>query len=393
MILDGLLTTYLSAKNYLVTNQDGSALADTYWICSGSKCPKWNETRYKNKEVPLYSAQFIYLLASAVKEVASFPPAIRTPTMKDFANQMAPIVMSHLNRWVFASLENLKAFKPDFTCVNWDKSLSYNHFDFMKAKKGKEFSQNQSYCNAITDLDMLILGAVSEMLLAKARDKALFAFPIESYVRYFDYVSLLDEFVASRYERTFLGVDTSSPLIAGALFERNSYTSHPEYEVVSQIKTGVGWDLGHYLYRFPLILDSLTFGESELIRYAKLVAPKRRLVSDLIEPNINQIVYAMTHYQSEVPLFSNFMDGTNAWYGKSSSGHEPFSLSNAVAFGGFGGWASTNRGAQAIMRLLLSASRASSGSPQADLWKKYYIKEGDNPNVLLLMFLPSLSLN
>ena len=309
------------------------------------------------EESILVSSQFLYAVSETVVLIANLEPKERTPLMLDFVQKFTPILLDHYNRWVFDSsgIFQVRGWGCKINGKYVDSGL--NHFEFIKRKLDRKLGDcvSPSYCNAVTDTDMWIITGVSNILAASMKNNLMLPVPLENSKKLLDYVKVGVELFKSRIVYNKLK-NFEGGFVTGANFDLGAWNDHPTHAHTwycnekypdfsslqnskKQHQSDLGWDLSH-ARRFVGVFESLCRNK-ELLH---LDFPTTKLIEQLA----NQFIYKTFNKNLELPLFTNFMDGTNGWFrvdysGRKGFGYGPWDMSIAALTGGYGFWAQYNK--------------------------------------------------
>ena len=363
----------------------------------------------------LVSSQFLYLLSEATDIVSRLPPDKQTPAMQNAIRQFVPVLLDHYKRWVFDEAEPFQV--RGWGCKMKGKYVEtgMNHFTFVKKKLNRELGDQgcPSYCNAVTDTDMWIIAGVVNLLAAHRKDSSLVVFPQEWYNQFLAYAGVGIDLLKTRFVYPEYTNFAGQP-VTGALFDAGAWDDHSDYAYAGYCgkeypdpgkkKKGkdVGWDLSH-ARRFVHVFDALH---------------KHRVIFNMDFPSedfmkmlTNQFLYATFHRDFKLPLFSNFMDGSNGWFragyeDRVGFGYGPWDMSISVLTGGYGFWSIYNPDVETVFRALLEMINTTDPEVREHLqihyeknyWSKYERprnidfsqKEDAGRQSVLIQFLPSL---
>jgi hypothetical protein len=349
----------------------------------------------------LSRSQYLYLVSRALNVFTSIPRDRRTESINALIAKAPIVVYQHYSRWIF--------LEPTFSVTGWgchgSESLAvskegrhyFTHAVFLRLKrKGKlrKDVKEPKYCNAVTDVDLWIVAGFVELLSANKNMPGMISLAEigEGEVR--DYLGNALRLIKSRLSKTKLR-DFEGRRATGVVFDRGVWSEHPNnayagyegeaYPTESDKKASskISWDLSH-ARRFVHVFG--TFYRNRDVTEQKFPTDKtmRRLA--------NQYAYAAFNKDLSMPLFNNYLDGTNGWYRvgymkRKGFGYGPSKLSPAGLTGGYGFWKEFNPDIDRINEALWNMVNSSDPAVQAHVEHFFYSSE-DDQNYILLTFLP-----
>ncbi len=371
----------------------------------------------------LVSSQFLFAVSETLVAITRLAPDVRSPLMIRYANTALGILRSHYIRWCFSA-------PGPFQVRGWGCKINgryvesgLNHFEFLKKKLRGELGDKRSpsYCNAVTDTDMFIIGGVANMLAARSREPALVKMSGREYNCYLTYLKTGLDLLRSRLTFTELK-DFSGRPVQGVVFDQGAWDTHPDYRYACY--KGASYPLGEIFQHAPLPSET-TWDISHARRYVDIFSSLVRdttilslsfFDASLLEALANQFVYKVFDGNFDRPLFSNFWGGVNGWYrvgysGRKGYGYGPSDLSIAALTGGFAFLAQYNKDVGHLYRKL--ADMVLCGSDKDKRWLREHFSgnryknykrfrlpffskrtggKSDSKEILLLTFVPSLCL-
>ncbi|NOT84683.1 MAG: hypothetical protein HOP02_07900 [Methylococcaceae bacterium] len=354
-ILGELLATYLPANNTLKNS-------DAYQYYYYPDSPRQSDHKLTKKyqmwltkdadigtENILSSAQFLYLIADAINVIGHIRKSEQTPLMAWFTKFYVPILMDHYQRWI---LDDVGPFQVrGWGCaVNGQYvETGMNHFKYLTKSLAKTLgdSSSPSYCNAVTDTDMWIIAGVTKLMAAAIKNPKTVTIPADKNTSYLSYIKLGAHLLASRISFSKL-TDFSGNIVQGANFDLGAWDDHEDYkyagyelaaypkfndkDLKKYSKKNTAWDISH-ARRFVNVFQTL-YENKDLLG---LSFPSQAIMQGLA----NQFIYGTFNRNFEMPLFTNFMDGSNGWFRvgyleRVGFGYAPNDQSIAALTGGYG---------------------------------------------------------
>lgn len=327
VLLDRLASLFALAPPSLEKDADGRVM----WSKNGT-------------EMRLVSAEFLMLASRIAEAILTLPPWKRTPTMSSFTDQFLPILAVHVDRWIRTA-----RFDGFSGCTR--PRVAVGHRDYVSLLRSRSMGSELSYCNAINDVDLLIMGVGAQLLRSMNNDPMV----ADSTRLGIDqkllamYVRESADLVRSRLSATSLrrgtviGYDFDAGVFKDldddslwAGYTGDVFPLSPTALVVPQKKDDrAGWDLGH-ARRLVTVLAA--FRRTQAITGSTF--PSDVEMTGLA----NQIAYGTMVGSAEWPAFSNYLSGLNGWYrviyrGRVGFGYGPSDVGNSAFIeGGYGFW-------------------------------------------------------
>ena len=327
VLLDRLASLFALAPPSLEKDADGRGI----WTQNGT-------------EMRLVSAEFLMLAGRITEATLALPAWKRTPTMVSFADQFLPVLAVHVDRWIRTA-----RFDGWAGCTR--PRVAIGHRDYVALLRSRSMGSELSYCNAVDDVDLLIMGIGAQLLRSMEDDPTVAdatRLGIDRNVLT-AYVRESADLVRSRLSATSLrgGTITGYDFDRGVFRDLNDdslwagYTGDafplsPTALIAPQKKDDrAGWDLGHArrlvtvlaAFRRTRASTGSTFpSDAEMTGFA------------------NQIAYGTMVGTVEWPAFSNYLSGLNGWYrviyhGRVGFGYGPSDVGNSAFLeGGYGFW-------------------------------------------------------
>ena len=392
-ILEELAALYLGAFEHLEevdTYRYYKAGSPYYEILSLPQNTKmWVDDSIPAHEDILSSSQFLYAVSRMINILVSLPPDQRTKTMEDFIATYAPVVKDHYERWIFSD----KIFGViGWGCIRNNAYVydRFNHFTFLQKKRQLELGGNHNYCNAITDVDTWIIAGVVEMIAAHEKSPALVSIESPLKEQFRNYAQMGVDLLESRSKDTVV-VDFAGNSVEGMILDPGAWDDYYENDYAgytgdafptSEQKTRAtnsGWDTSHGS-RLVNVFNTLHRNRNVIGRSF----PDEKTMKKMA----NHFAYAVFNKDFEMPLFTNYMDGTNGWYrigyvGRTGYGFAPFDASQSALEGGWGLWSSYNQDIGKVMTSLWKLITTTAvNNPQAvSFINRYYAGNGYSNHV------------
>jgi len=423
LILDELFAVYLKALDaldetdqyvfyYYPQNQRRTVhrLKHKYRAWLDDKSPVGDET-------VLTSAQFLYVITESINIITDIAPAARSSIMRQLIRQYLPVVTEHYQRWIFSEVGPFQV--RGWGCKMRGKYIKtgMNHEAFLKNKLRRLLgdSASPSYCNAVTDTDLWIIAGVSNLLAAYSKDKDLEKQQYIDKPAYYRYLQIGVDLISSRIIKTSLHDFHGKP-VAGINFDVGAWDDHQNYryaqlEVLDIFKAkpskakypkNVGWDLSHARRFVHVFMALLNNREATGMKF-----PDRSVLEELG----NQLLYTVFNGNARLPLFANFIGGSNGWFrvnylDRKGFGYGPWDMSITMLTGGYGFLSNYNSNFESLFRSLLKMLASNDPIVLGHVEKHYernhwenrkHVKsiefsDKSNPSMqaVLIQFIPSL---
>ena len=336
-------------------------------------------------ELRLISAEWIYVLSRVIDGISAVPAAQRTAKMNSVTQTFVPIVAAHAKRWIFNA--------PSYGMSGCPYTAGSGHLEYLRILQGRSLGGVLSFCNGLTDADLWIMAAGSELLRAASNDPSLvnLAGLGISQADLVAYVRTTAELTRARLIPTSLtrpGGGTAQgfdfePGVWSDLFADSGWsgyvgTSFPTAPsgaiLVPPSKSPMaGWDTGH-AGAFVHLVNSLR-------RLRSITGATFPSDGDMVGL-ANQVVYGMLiGGDAQWPQFSNYFSGWNGWYrvnysGRAGFGFGPSDLGNSkVMTGAYGLWAPWNSDLAALnarIGVILQATDSATVNWRTETYAKYW---------------------
>jgi hypothetical protein len=292
-------------------------------------------------ETILYNAQFLFSVAQAINAVSTLNVKIEDKLL----NKTIAIVASNYKRWVLST-------QGSFEVQAWGCNKGrFNHYNFLlnmlnNSFKSNHFWRNISYCNAVNDTDLWILGGVVELLAYDLNNAKKNILTDSDRKQFQEYLSLGGKLLNQRLSVTKT-TNFQNQAVSGADFDVGAWDDHPTNEyagVMSAEKPSksqkkkiknTSWDISH-AFRFVIIFET----------FARYKTPLNLSFPDTatMQGFANQLAYTIFNKNFKLPLFTNYFNGGNGWQriDDEGRGFGPYMMSNAFLYGGYGYWAKYN---------------------------------------------------
>src|SRR5437773_5222816 len=170
------------------------------------------------------NAYFAYLMAKSLNVFLAVPSSHRSHPIEQFITEYQEVVRERYIRWLFGD--------GIFQVNGWGCGpRRLNHKEFIEHKLGMDFGDQSgtSYCNAVTDDDLVLIAGASELLRANELSSGDFVLSADDRRRLLAYVSLGSQLIESRTTGTRL-VDFDGRDTFGIDFDVGAWRDHPEYQ-------------------------------------------------------------------------------------------------------------------------------------------------------------------
>lgn len=312
----------------------------------------------------LHSAVFLADALEIAGSIASVPPADRSTIESEFARGTFALARSHYLRW---------SFGPKMWQVRgWGCDASgLDILEFARQRRERSLGNGQhAYCQAPTDLDVLIGIGIAHLLAANARDPRIAPIEADERRSLESVGHALYDLFASRLAWHGDRVD----------FDPGAWIEHPEWRYAGDDREHLpsgpprhdpsgAWDISHgarLLRLFEVLGQHPDFSTSG--------TEWRRALEGLS----HQFRVRVLAGSPDLPMFRNYLDGTNGWYrvdyeSRNGTGYPPHGLSRAFLATRWAGLAARDRDLEravaGIWRMLTAASQA-----HCDHFERYFVK-------------------
>ncbi|NOT84682.1 MAG: hypothetical protein HOP02_07895 [Methylococcaceae bacterium] len=297
----------------------------------------------------LSSAQFLYLIADAINIISEIAPTERTPLMASLLTKYTPVLIDHYQRWIFDAVGPFQV--RGWGCaVNGkyvETGMNHQKYLIKSLTKALGAGSSVSYCNAVTDTDMWIIAGVTKLIAASKKTTLNLSISAAAVTNYLNYIKLGVRLLETRTTLKDLN-DFSGKIVQGANFDLGVWDDHEDYkytgyelaeyprfndkDLKKYSKKNASWDISH-ARRFINVFQTLYENKTLL----GLTFPSQAIMQGLA----NQFIYGTFNGDFDMPLFANFMDGSNGWFrvgylGRVGFGYAPNDQSIAALTGGYG---------------------------------------------------------
>lgn len=261
-------------------------------------------TQVRIRDCQSCNAQYLSTAARLLRAISELPPASRTETMMNFAQQYTGFLVSD---------QLLRLMYGTTVWSHWDNpnipQPVVAGWAFL-ARTGYRPPHPYYYQAAMTDMELWMVSDSAEVLGADAEAPELNLLDSNSKSLLNQAVAAGTSLMAARCHHGTApdGADVLS-LFAGDYDDHPDYAysaiTTPEQPGTPSQKLGLGWDISHS-YRFPVIFRSL---------YENRGATGQTFpaLNDLVALGNSYVHLAFNGNQAQ-PAFSNYIDGWNGWY-------------------------------------------------------------------------------
>lgn len=253
----------------------------------------------------LSTVQYLSTAARLMRAIAEMPKAQRTKPLLAFVNEYRPFLVSD------QLLRLLYGRSP--IAYSYDKNIPQpvvQAWVFL-AKTGYAAPYPLHYRSAMSDAELWVLADAAEVLGADAADPSLGVLDGKSRAQLKQAVQAGVSVLSSRCHHVTApdGADVLS-VFAGDYdghpdVAYSGIASGPETPTTPKGKPGLSWDVSHS-YRLPIVFRALYDTRSA----TGVEFPQK---SDLVALS-NTYVHLALDKESKLPVFNNYLDGSNGWY-------------------------------------------------------------------------------
>ncbi len=279
-------------------------------------------------EAELYPAIYLAGATDVALAIAQRSPGERTEAMTRFSRRIARLAVSHYKRW---------SFGPPHTWQvrGWGCDASgLDLVEFTRRRMDRSLGNGRAaYCVAPTDLDMLLVIGISNLLQTAEIAPELVPLTPHDRERFGSLLRLQAQFMASRLAWG-TAVDARGRTVTVVDFDPGSWARHPDWSHAADEelrfptskpspKDGVGRDISH---GWRIAWMALT-----LASHPQAVAGTADW-SAVVDALARQVAAKVLDTTASVPRFRNYLDGSNGWYrvdysGRKGFGYPPYGLS------------------------------------------------------------------
>jgi len=246
-----------------------------------------------------------------------------------------PVLRDHYTRWILGVEDDPS--KGAFSRRGWGCGNGrFNQLTFVPMINARKFNATPSYCNVVTDFELLIIAGAVELLTLDSRFHALVGLTPAERQALERYASLGGTLIRSRMTRTTVNVDGSSE--SGLLFDAGAWVGHPDMKhagvteiafpnplapAAKPVPADIALDVSH-ARRLVQVFETLYRNRN----VTRMDFPSESEMRQLA----NQLSFAVFDGDYRMPRFKNFINGSNGWYrveysGRRGFGHHPYSNS------------------------------------------------------------------
>jgi beta-glucanase (GH16 family) len=320
----------------------------------------WVAPNAPRTETLLNSSQFLFGVGRLLPLLDADDPRLAT---------WLALLKSHYLRWI-RGVEDDPA-KGYFQVLGWGCAPGrYSHIEHVKNLRQKAYGNRFSYCNAVTDIDLWIIGGAAQLYQLHVQRPQLRLLSADEAALLRDYLQRGADLVASRLSATTVDVDGTRD--TGLMFDAGAWRDHPDYNhagydglafpTQAPVKgpAGIGQDLSHLRRLIPVL---------EVLSAAKAVTGATFPTADDLRRIALQLTYGVFNRDLAHPLFTNYADGTNGWfrvnYNGPGSGYQPWAMSAQWLGGGYCQLAKYEPRARSICAAVLARVEGTSDSDRS----------------------------
>jgi hypothetical protein len=381
------------------------------WICRGGKqCTEKN--RRVNKEVMLYSVQFLGMASSVANAIASSKNKL-SPNERVYVRDTVQITIEHLLRWGKKS-ELEKIHKAIYTGT---QEVMEDHAELRFTDKSLWLITIYAELAGIFekyslhDLGLPELDSANASRLQKHSSLLLQLFSSRTTLHHQSKKGVLGKNLAdidrgywrNHKDNLYAGFDENKKPVS-CVYQKGNKSKfrmdiHIQPNSVPKLPD-TGWDISH-ARRLVHAFDAIERNRKPLEKFSGLnqaQVPSSQLFSAFA----NTLIEDVWNGDAAYPLFSNFLSGANGWYrvaydngtGECREGTPPYGLTTSFASGGYITWGQYHPQIGKLGTRLYELTQSSDPAATSFI-KRYYHKlnEADNKQNLYMqqmMFWPSL---
>lgn len=280
-------------------------------------------------EATLEAAIFLAGATDVAAAMARRSPGERSRRANDFLRRVGDVAHSHFARWGFHA--------PGLWQVRgWGCNGSgMTLLEFTRRRLGRQLANARApHCDAPTDFDLLIATGIVNLLVAADLAPDVVVIPAADRQALLELIQLQARFLASRLTGRQAACYGISNLAMD--FDPGSWAMHGDfaYATDEQLrfptrqpppKVGVGWDFSHGA-RIAWTVETLAAYPAIVGQDFDWTAAKNAFAW--------QVACRVVDGDPDLPLFRNYLDGSNGWYrvnysGRKDTGTPPYGLSRA----------------------------------------------------------------
>lgn len=328
-LLDDLASVYVNAADHARPLADGVSKA-------------WLQPDQGGVESFLNSSQFVHATAYLARHAAARSRDFgATGSIAPLMERLVPIARDMLLRWIRAPSAVTWSNCPVGGDPRGIGPYSFSEYAGLKLSRAFGVAGSPAYCNTVTEPEMWMATAATELLALNASSPALLPLDAQAIVDLRDYARKAMKLFESRLQ---LGLSTS-PRCGGAchiqLFDPDGWKGHlPDYpnEYWGDRNVTTAWDLSHGR-RMVNFLETL---------YGSPAFTAPSLDGTLVKTRFsNAIVYSVWNGDTSTPLpvFHNFLNGNAVPYPQNPTRNiifDEYEFSSAFMTGGYAFWGPVN---------------------------------------------------
>jgi len=306
-------------------------------------------------ENPLGSAKLVRAIARSISYISQLPASMRTVRMRRFAAAYWEVVaFEHLARWVFRGPGEFQPVKGTRCKTDLERyNLSY-YFERLAVRKfsAPRGRVSPSYCNAMTDRDLIMINAAVEVLAANAADPSIARLDATTRTELETLIRISEDLLGDRISSTRLSTRFGGAS-EGMLVDQGLWDNHGDYrfaqddredrlphprEVPVVATHDIGWEFNHSKSLLTLLRALLQYKSSGLLPSLSVGYPAKTMLYQLAD----QVAHRVVRRGGDYPAFKNYMDGSDGWYRvRSSEDYESIGFCPSCRSDAYynGGWA------------------------------------------------------
>lgn len=264
----------------------------------------YSSTQVEIREDEQSNAQYLSTAAQLLRAIAEMPAASRTPPLLAFVRGFSDFMVSEqLLRMMYGTTPWSYYANPNIP------QPVVSAWKFL-ATTGYEPPHPIRYQAAMTDMELWLVADSADVLGADAAAPELAILNDSTRAQLLEAVLAGDSLLADRCHHTVSGDGADVLSVFAGEFDDHPYYAYtaatgPELPAVPDPKSGLSWDIDGS-YRLPIVFRSL-------YETRKATGAPFPSLNDLVAL-ANSYVHLAFNGNSQLPAFSNFLDGWNGWF-------------------------------------------------------------------------------
>ena len=317
--------------------------------------PRGSDPYFLPVENPLGSAKLVRAIARSISYISQLPTSMRTERMRRFAAAYWEVVaFEHLARWVFLGPGEFQPVKGTLCKTALERYNLSNYFErlFLRKFSAPPGGVSRSYCNALTDRDLIMINAAVEVLAANAADPGIARLDATTRMELETLIRISEHLLEDRVSSTRLSTRFGGEL-EGMLVDRGLWDDHDDYrfaqddredrlphprEVPAVATANIGWEFNHSKSLLTLLRAFWEYRSLGLLPSLSVDYPAKTMLYRLAD----QVAHKVVRRDGAYPAFTSYMDGSDGWYRvRSSEDYESIGFCPSCRSDAYynGGWA------------------------------------------------------